>query len=138
MVHALHEAHRVLKRDGVLLDLRPAARHRRVGLGEGADWRLVGVMREEFDDDYAADAAVREVLRDGLFREETRFEFDLERVLDSLEDFRPWLDEFVRLSKMSSHTWLLNRVERAIHQRPGHKIVVHGPLQLGVLKRVSL
>ena len=34
MVHALTEAHRVLKPSGLLIDMRPAAKHRRAGLGE--------------------------------------------------------------------------------------------------------
>lgn len=138
MVHALHEAHRVLKPDGVLLDLRPSAKHRRVGLGEGADWQLVGAMREKFDDDFAANAAVREVLHNGLFFEETRFEFDVERVMDTMDDFHAWIDEFVRLADFPSHAWLIRRVERARNKQPENKIVVRGPLQLGVLKKMSL
>jgi len=68
MVRALREVHRVLRPNGVLLDLRPAAQHRRAGLGEGQRWHPIGAMREKFDDDHAADRAVRQVIREGLFR----------------------------------------------------------------------
>src|SRR4030095_9300804 len=98
MVHALQEAHRVLKPSGSLIDLRPAPKHRRVGL-ETADggWQLVGVMREKFDDDRAANRAVAQVVRKGLFRRTTSVEFDLARVMDTPDDFREWLDGFDNL-----------------------------------------
>ena len=138
MVHALREAHRVLKPDGILIDLRPAPKHRRVGLGEGQRWQLVGVMREKFDDDLAADHAVTQILREGLFRRETRAEFDLERVMDTMQDFRAWLDEFVQLGKLPSHVWLVNRLERAQKkQRAGTKIVVRGPLRMSVMRKLG-
>jgi SAM-dependent methyltransferase len=136
MVHALHEAHRVLKSNGILIDLRPALKHRHAGLGEGAGFRPLGVMREDFADDRAANRAVTQVLREGLFRRESRIEFDLDRVMDSLEDFREWLDEFGSLGKLPSHEWLFKRLERAVTKLGGqHKITVRGPLLLGVLRK---
>ncbi len=136
MVHALQESHRVLKPNGILIDLRPAPRHRRVGLGTGRRWQLVGVMREQLDDDLAADRAVAQVLRAGLFRREMRFEFELDRVMDTMEDFRAWLDEFVQDGKMLSHEWLVQRVERARAQhRASIKIVVRGPMRMQVLRK---
>lgn len=136
MVHALQESHRVLKPNGILIDLRPAPRHRRAGLGTGRRWQLVGVMREQLDDDLAADRAVARVLRAGLFHREMRFEFELDRVMDTMEDFRAWLDEFVQDGKMSSHEWLVQRVERARAQhRASIKIVVRGPMRMQVLRK---
>jgi hypothetical protein len=138
MVHALHEAHRVLKPDGILIDLRPAPRHRRVGLGQSTQWRLVGVMRETFDDDHAADHAVVQVLREGLFRREARFEFDLDRVMDTVKDFQAWLDDFVRQGEFPSHAWLLKRLARAqSNLRPHTKIVVRGLLRLSVMRKLG-
>ena len=139
MVHALHEAHRVLKPNGVLIDLRPAAVHRQVGVGHSSQYRLLGVMREGFDDDYAATRAVATVVRQGLFKADGRERFECNRTMDSLAEFRVWLDEFVSLGKLPSHSWLVRRVAQALHV--GHakmKIVVRGPLDLRVLrKRVS-
>ena len=135
MVHALQEAHRVLQSDGLLLDLRPAAVHRRAGLGAGRRWRLVGVMREPFADDRAADRAVNLVIRQGLFHREARDEFILDRVMDSLQDFRAWLDDF-SANTFPSHDWLYQRLERALGTRqPGTQIVVRGLVKLGVLRK---
>jgi hypothetical protein len=137
MVHALQEAQRVLKPNGILLDVRPAARHRRAGLGEGRGWRQVGVMREVFDDDIAADRAVKQVIRDGLFKREARAEFDLDRVMDNLQDFRTWLNDFDP-DKLPSHDWLYAKVERAAAKAPaGTKITVRGPLKIGVLRKID-
>ena len=138
MVHALHEAHRVLKPDAILIDLRPKHQHRRVGIGAGERWEFVGAMRERFDDDLAANHAVAQVLREGLVRRGPRIEFMLERVMDSLTDFHVWLDEFVTEDKFPSHKWLIAQVERALaaHRRPT-KIVVRGPLVLRVLRKIS-
>jgi SAM-dependent methyltransferase len=138
MVHALKEAHRVLKPNGILIDLRPTAKHRRVGLGTGKHWQPVGGMREKFDDDWAANGAVAEVLRERLFHRETRTEFDIDRVMDTMEDFRAWLDEFVQLGGLPSHEWLVKRLERAQKkQKAATKIVVRGPLMLGVLRKLG-
>ena len=111
MVHALLEVHRVLKPNGLLIDLRPAAKHRRVGFGMGKYWQPVGVMREAFDDDWAANRAVREALRLRLFQRETQSEFDIDRVMDSIGEFRAWLDEFVQQGNLPSHEWLVQRLQ---------------------------
>jgi len=135
MVHALHEAHRVLKPSGVLIDLRPAPKHRQAGLGVGADFQSLGVMREDFTDDRAANSAVAHVLRERLFRRAFRLEFDLDRVMDSLDDFREWLDDFGSPEMAPSHEWLFKRLERAVQRAgPGYRITVRGPLILGVLR----
>ena len=137
MVHALTEAHRVLKPDGILLDLRPAASHRRAGLGEGERWKQVGVMRENFDDDIASDRAVKQVIRDGIFKQEKLIEFDLDRVMDTLPDFRAWLDDFWT-DKLPSHDWLYRRVERALtKEKAGTKIAVRGLMRLRVMLKLD-
>lgn len=136
MVHALYEAHRALKPNGILIDLRPAARHRRVGLGEGEQWQPVGVMRERLDEDRAANRAVRQVVREGLLRPETLVEFELDRVMDSPEEFQMWLDEFIQESASPPHEWLMKRLERARQKEHGEqKIVVRGPLVLRAMSK---
>lgn len=136
MVHALHEMHRVLKPDGVLVDLRPAAVHRRVGVQVSTGYQALGVMREKFDDDRAANRAVAEVLRRGLFRPGGRWQVGCNRVFDGLDEFRDWLADFVQTGKLPSHDWLLRRVERACARSGGRpRIVVSGPLVLRVLRR---
>ena len=136
MVHALREAHRVLRPGGLLIDLRPAAKHRRVGLGTGRRWRMIGVMRETFDEDRAADRAITRVLRDGLFRPEAFSEFPLDRIMDRMEDFRCWLEEFGQRRALASHEWLIRRLERAYAaRRKRARIVGRGPMKLLALRR---
>ena len=136
MVHALKEAHRVLKPNGILIDLRPAPRHRRAGLGLGRSWKLVGVLRESLDDDHAANASVDAVVRLGLFRPRRRLRFDLDRVMDSPNEFRLWLEDFSRVEKYPPHEWLLRRLERAQAQTKGKRpITVRGQMVLGVLEK---
>jgi hypothetical protein len=136
MVHALLEAHRVLRPDGLLLDVRPAAAHRRIGLGEGRAWRTVGVMREPLDEDRRADRSVHQVVRRGLFRFAAREDVLLERVMDTMEDFHAWLEEFNQRRILTSHAWLIRRLERAGLARPA-KIVARGPLAIRVLRKLD-
>ena len=136
MVHALHEARRVLKPNGLLVDLRPAAVHRRVGIRHAGRYQRLGTMRERFDDDYAANRAVDQVVRQGLFEAEKPIRFEVRRIMDTLDEFRAWTDEFVSLGKFRSHDWLVQRVEQALHPEHGNtKIVVSGPLDLRVLRK---
>src|SRR5262245_61777543 len=138
MVHALTEAHRVLKPNGILIDLRPAAKHRRAGLGEGEQWKFIGAMQEPFDDDYAADRAVKQVIREGLFRKELQMQFNLDRVMDTLQDFRAWLDDFPD-DKVPPHDWLFEKVEKAFADQPmGTKVTMRGPLRLDALRKLTL
>src|SRR5438876_1412902 len=95
MVHALLEAHRVLKPDGLVLDLRPAAVHRRVGVTQADGYRFSWVMRETFDDYRAADRAVAQVTNEGRFRAKRRTRFPCYRIMDTLDEFQEWLTDFV-------------------------------------------
>ncbi len=139
MVHALHETHRVLKANGTLIDLRPAAVHRRVGLVHTGGYQHVGTMREPLDDDRAANRTITHVLNRGLYRAEWRTQFECQRVMDSLDDFRQFLAEFITLAKdLPPHDWLLRRVQRALDTAPGQaKILVKGPLVLRVLRKMD-
>jgi hypothetical protein len=138
MVHALHEARRVLRPNGLLVDLRPAAVHRRVGVIQAERYRRLAVMRETFDDDRAADRAVREVQREGLFKYEGRAVFDCNRTLDTLDEFQEWLADFVKLGKLPSHEWLVRRVKRALDVSGDKtRVVVSGPVVLRVLKKAE-
>jgi len=138
MVHALHEAQRVLKPEGLLVDLRPAAVHRRVGITRKGLYDELAAMREKFDDDRAANRAVTRILREGLFKSESRTQFDCPRVMDTLDEFQAWIEEFVKLGGLFSHDWLVQRVERVLSAKRGKsKIVVKGPLVMRVLRKLS-
>ncbi len=136
MVHALREAHRVLKPNGILVDLRPAAVHRRVGLVQAGHYQSIGRMREAFDDDRAADRAVAEVVRAHLFKPVSRQRIECNRTVDTLEEFREWLDDSVTRDELTAHEWLVRRVERLLAQTRGkRRIVIGGPLVLRVLTK---
>ena len=139
MVHALHEAHRVLKPNGLLVDLRPAVAHRRVGIERGGRYQQLGAMREKLDDDRAANHAVAHIVQEGLFKAEWRTQFDCRRVMDTPDDFQAFIDEFAQLGgDLPPHDWLIQRVERAFKaQRGNTKIVVRGPLVLRVLRKMG-
>lgn len=94
-------------------------------------------MRETCDDDRAADHAVKRVLRESLFDPGTRVAFQADRVMDTMQDFGVWLDEFIRLGKtMPSHTWLVQRLERALKKgRASAKIVVRGPMMMRMMRK---
>src|SRR5919204_5537099 len=69
MVDALHDAWRVLRPRGILIDLRPAALyHPQLSLRRGARRIAVGPLRRDLDEDVlAAQRASARVVRDGLF-----------------------------------------------------------------------
>ena len=136
MVHALRETHRVLKPDGLLLDLRPAAVHRRVGLALDDGYRLSWVMRESFEDDHAADRAVTRIVREGLFKAEGRTRFPCYRVMDTLAEFLEWLTDFVERGKCESHDWLVPLIERSLAASDSKAgIVVSAPLMLRTMRK---
>ena len=138
MVHALRQVHRLLKSDGILLDLRPAVKHRQVGVGEGKRWAFVAWMREDLTDDRAADRALKRAAALGLFRPESNREFELDRVMDTLDDFREWLSDFPSGRLDPEDGRLFRRVERALAKvRPGTRILARGPLSLVVLRRLD-
>lgn len=138
MVHALLEAHRVLKPNGLVLDLRPAAVHRRVGIVQDDGYRLLWVMREGFDDDRAADRAVAYVTGDRTFKAESRIRFPCFRVMDTVDEFREWLTDFITRNEHQAHDWLLRRLERKLDSTTTKtRIVVSAPLVLGVLRKVG-
>jgi len=135
MVHALTEAQRSLKQNGVLIDLRPSPKHRHIGLGVGKRWESMGAMRETFEEDYASNRAVKQVIKSGLFALESTTTFELDRVMDTLDDLREWLADF-SIERLSSHQWLIDKIEQVQKEtRTRRKLTVRGPMILNVLKK---
>jgi hypothetical protein len=137
MVHALKEAHRVLKPEGLIIDLRPGPVHRRVGIQIKDSWSLVGVMREDLSDDRAADRAVKAAIHEDLIRPEGYSRFDVKRHVGTLARFQAFLDEFATLgANLPPHDWLVDRLAALIaRQSTKPKIVVRGPIQLRILRK---
>jgi SAM-dependent methyltransferase len=136
MVYALQEAHRVLRPDGLLVDLRPAPAHRRVGIQRGRHWTLIGKTKEDLTDDHAANQAVRTAVGRGLFRRELYDRFELKRHVGGLSALRRWLEEFAVLAGLPSHAWLVDRVAAALAKGSTKAtVVVRGPLELRVLRK---
>ena len=136
MVHALTEAHRVLKSGGILIDLRPAAEHRRLGLGAGRHWKVVGPLHEILDQDHVANAAIARVVREGYFHEEKRTQFLLDRVMDTIAEFHDWLADFNQRRDLLAPAPLLKRLEQRMSRlRKPVKIAVRGHMTLGILKK---
>jgi hypothetical protein len=93
-------------------------------------------MNEKFDEDYAADRAVAEVIQEGIVKLQSRLKFDCKRAMGSRKDFRLWMDDFVRIAGLPSQESLIQKVERAYQATSGRKrIVVRAPLILRVLQK---
>jgi hypothetical protein len=137
MVHALREAHRVLKPEGLLLDVRPAPSHRRVGiLSPTGQWKLVAPMKENLDDDRAANAAIKTAIGEKLFKREAYSSVDLRRHVDTMSDFQAWLKEFSTFGAFPPHDWIVPKVKTALARASRKaKIVVRGALEIRVLSK---
>jgi len=138
MVHALREAHRVLKPDGLLLDLRPGAVHRRVVIEVDSQYKQLAIMNESLKDDFAANRAVAEIIQEGLFKTVSRIQVNCNRSM-ALTDFSSWLADFPT-DRDARQERLIRIVERAFEEVNGKrkKIVVQGPLILKVLKKITI
>ena len=122
MVHALSEAHRVLKPGAILIDLRPAARNRRVEL-ELAEARLhIGEIdsANTFADHVVADDTLRSALAAGQFQIEHRASFELLTDMDTAADLREYAAG-LRRSKMPKT--MLPQIEQLTADAEGDYII---------------
>lgn len=93
-------------------------------------------MRESFDKDHAADRAVADVVRAGLFDRGASVELAVDREMDTIDDFMGWLKDFGGRRPMASHAWLIERLHRKRATKDA-TIVVRGILKLQVLQKVE-
>jgi len=95
-------------------------------------------MRECLVDDRAANAAVKAAIREGLFKRESYASLDLKRHVDSMSDFRAWLQEFSTFGAFPPHDWMGRKVEAALASAsPRTKIVIRGPLEIRGLSKLD-
>ena len=114
MVHALTEIQRTLRPGGVLIDLRPIRdpnRQLEVIRDDGA--LVVGdfdVFADDDPDDEAAHAAVRRVVRDGLFSRERDGSFKFSFYWDTVDEMMEYGE--ARWSSVSLSTAVQERARR--------------------------
>ena len=96
MVHALREIHRVLVRDGILIDLRPIADRWSIEVFSARETRETGQVTDlplGLEDDEAANRAMRSAESNGWFSRENETFFPLHYVWDTASDMEKWIDE---------------------------------------------
>lgn len=133
MVHALREAHRVLKPASLLIDLRPSSAHRQVGILRAGRCQPLSTVHRNIDDVRAANRAVARVVRAGLFKIKRRIRFQCNRVMDTPAEFQDWWDEFAHMQLDDS---ILRSIDDALqNNREEKKIFVTTPLVLRSLRK---
>ena len=122
MVHALEEAHRALKPSGVLIDLRPGMRNRRVELDLGGAALRLGEIDSSHShpDHLAADEALRAACAEGLFRAEHRAGFEFVTDMDSACDLREYA---AGLRRSAVSEGLLRRAEELAAGEEGECVI---------------
>lgn len=96
MVHALEHIHRLLKSDGPLIDIRPHPEGAFITLYRGEQVKFTKRKRDyDSEDQLAADRAVEQVLRRGLFERDRELEFEFNTHASSAAELRRYWDEVV-------------------------------------------
>lgn len=143
MVDALTEAHRVLRGEGILADLRPDRDPggRRVKWLDAywvreARWEPAGVLREGagyYADYVASDRAVERVIRQGLFVLERSMMMRLHTYFRDLQTLERYLAEEWTGTTIPAST---RRYLRAASRRaPDGRLVVAEPFRLNILRK---
>ncbi len=96
MVHALHEAWRVLLPQGILIDLRPLCKDAPLEIGLTGGSALAGPvdMSPGIVHEVAADRAIEAVVREGIFTRLQLEFFDFAYYWDNVADMLADMDEY--------------------------------------------
>jgi hypothetical protein len=136
MVHALHEAHRVLRPGGLLVDARPDSRLlARVEHLDRAR-RVVGTVstsRETAGDDRASDRAVARVKRAGLFRRRRAGGLVYRVQFASLAELQAYLSDHLRLVRRAR--WSVDAATRRRWKRD--RFAIQRPVRYELLDRLD-
>jgi hypothetical protein len=114
MVHALQEAWRVLKPNSYLIDLRPAARHARIGLVCENDFTIQWKMRESLESYRSANRVLRIVEDMRLFKCENTRRFSCTIVFSTIQYLKDWLYDWYETEALDLADELVGSVEDAI------------------------
>jgi hypothetical protein len=140
MVHALKVVRSLLRRHGVLVDLRNdrsasiRARHDQVYCLAGDRRLYAGPLKinRPLGDFRAADWAIREVVRRGLFRLQAVDEFEIRSYFDSPAHAEKYAarNPYVTLEDPTRR-----RLSALVRQHPGAQVLVVAQTRLNVLKK---
>ena len=141
MVHALEQAHRVLRPGGMLADIRPDRLRGREEVGlpviygvtdrEAVVIGQVGKTEARLRSYALADAAVDDVERRGLFIVESVERFPFATFFRSPDVFDTYADAYWKSSVIDDATRI--RVRAAVRDDPSREIVVVEPVRLNVM-----
>jgi hypothetical protein len=126
MVDALCRMRRWLKRNGWLIDLRPAHTVPEIVIGSDEHATVVGVLTveaERHERHAAANGALEEVLDRHLFVLEESREFAFLRYADSAEALRDYIAERWRQTRLDDTTCL--RAAAALTDQTGARLWLH-------------
>jgi hypothetical protein len=137
MVDALHEAHRVLLRRGLLVDARPDSRvlahAEHIGPRGYRSLGLIGTARATLGDDRASDRAAARVVREGLFRSRRRGRFWHRVRFADLAELQEYLDDHLRF--VHRVRW---KVDPAARRRvENERFVIRRAVRYEVFERVE-
>ena len=98
MVHALEEIHRLLKPDGVLIDIHPVSEPSPIEIHQNGKIDLVGnlTVRQWCVDFELADKALTEIVQHGIFAVEQKGIFDILTYYDSAAEMGTAFKESIR------------------------------------------
>ena len=134
MVDALRRTHDVLMPDGVVVDVHPTVEPAAVDVGG----ETVGhVDTEDAPQRHAAaDAAVRAVVDEGLFRVDRIAHFDFHTYGDSIEELRDYIAENWRAARINDVVMQRTRASLLV-SAPGVKPRVRERVRLTLLRRLA-
>lgn len=137
MVDALTEVHRTLIPGAPLLDVRPFLPFAPLELARAARITVLGRLEEaEFDPgDSAADEALAEVFRRGLFSLESTDSFWYANYWDSVAELREYLKDWTDVARLPRR--LAGEARRALRASPGARLLLRSYIVVNRLRKIG-